>query len=96
MWNKKQSHQKSARSIKPQLLDSVKKTSNKSKNTAMKNLRTQLFYLLVACGASIAHGQQNIQLSMGPGYANDIFYSMNKGIVKTEPNTNWDLSLIHI
>ena len=40
----------------------------------MKNLRTQLLYLLVVFTASIAHGQQNIQLSMGPGYANDIFY----------------------
>ncbi|MBS4055921.1 MAG: T9SS type A sorting domain-containing protein [Bacteroidales bacterium] len=29
---------------------------------------------------------------MGSGYANDVYYSMENGVVKTEPRVNWDIA----
>ncbi|MBE0639799.1 MAG: T9SS type A sorting domain-containing protein [Bacteroidales bacterium] len=34
----------------------------------------------------------NDTISMGPGYTNDVFYSLENGTVKTEPRNNWDLA----
>lgn len=34
----------------------------------------------------------NDTVTMGPGYANDVFYSMQTGVVKTEPRNNWDIA----
>jgi hypothetical protein len=31
-------------------------------------------------------------VTMGPGYTNDVFYSMKNGSQKVEPNTNWHLA----
>jgi len=31
-------------------------------------------------------------IEMGQGYANDVFYSMASGVVKTEPNNNWHIA----
>lgn len=31
-------------------------------------------------------------ISMGPGYANDIYYSLENGVVKTSPRDSWDLA----
>lgn len=31
-------------------------------------------------------------ISMGPGYAGDVFYSLQNGLVKSEPRNNWDLA----
>jgi hypothetical protein len=29
---------------------------------------------------------------MGPGYANDVYYSFENGVVKTDPRSNWDIA----
>ncbi len=34
----------------------------------------------------------NDTITMGPGYANDVFYSLENGVVKTEPRNNWDIA----
>lgn len=31
-------------------------------------------------------------ISMGGGYANDIFYSMENGVIKSEPGNNWEIA----
>ncbi len=31
-------------------------------------------------------------VTMGPGYGNDVFYSLSSGVVKTEPRNNWDIA----
>jgi len=31
-------------------------------------------------------------ISMGSGYANDIFYSLKNGVAATVPRTNWDIA----
>ncbi len=31
-------------------------------------------------------------VTMGPSYSNDVFYSMENGIVKVEPRSNWDIA----
>lgn len=31
-------------------------------------------------------------ISMGGGYANDVFYSMENGVVKSEPRNNWEIA----
>jgi len=31
-------------------------------------------------------------LSMGPGYANDLFYSMSNGLISSEPRSGWELA----
>jgi hypothetical protein len=30
--------------------------------------------------------------TMGPGYANDVFYSFENGVIKTETRSNWDIA----
>jgi hypothetical protein len=44
--------------------------------------------------ASVALTAQNqaVNLSMGPGYANDLYYSFANGLVKSEPGNNWHLA----
>jgi hypothetical protein len=31
-------------------------------------------------------------VAMGPGYGNDVFYSLSGGVVKSEPRNNWDIA----
>ena len=52
--------------------------------------------LLTAAFALLTSGlmaqNQAVNLSMGAGYANDIYYSFANGQVKTEPGNNWHLA----
>jgi hypothetical protein len=58
----------------------------------MKNLLHILFISLILIALqSNLKAQTNDTIVMGASYANDVFYSMESGIVKTEPRNNWDL-----
>jgi hypothetical protein len=52
--------------------------------------------ILISCISSIQLSGQNKNtaesLSMGPGYANDIFYSFENGTVKEVIRSNWDIA----
>lgn len=48
--------------------------------------------LLLAASTSTALLAQNRSVTLGPGYADDVYYSMNAGVVATVPTANWDLA----
>lgn len=49
--------------------------------------------LALACSSPLqAQIAANDSVSLGPGYANDVWYSLQDGAVKTEPANNWDLA----
>jgi len=63
----------------------------------MKIFNTTLFiflFMLLVTPAKNAAGQEYTRdsLVMGPGYANDLFYSFANGLVKEEPRKNWDIA----
>jgi hypothetical protein len=43
-------------------------------------------------GFNALTAQQTIDLSMGAGYASDVYYSLANGQIRTEPALNWDLA----
>ena len=50
-------------------------------------------FLLFLAGANIAlNAQKTDQVSVGAGYANDVYYSLATGEVKTEPRNNWHIA----
>jgi len=56
---------------------------------------TNIFpFLLFFLSLSIA-AQEAVEdvVSIGAGYANQVYYSLENGILKTEPKTNWDICL---
>jgi len=62
----------------------------------MKNL-TYLFLALIIFTSCDKFGSEDPldftdSISMGAGYANDIFYSMGNGVVKTSPRDAWDIA----
>ena len=49
--------------------------------------------LVLFAGANIAlNAQQTETVSVGAGYANDVFYSFTTGTVKAEPRDNWHIA----
>jgi hypothetical protein len=54
----------------------------------MKNIYFSI--LAIISGALIA--QENVQLSLGQGYANQVYYSLENGTVKTVALADWDLA----
>jgi hypothetical protein len=48
--------------------------------------------VLSSLGASFVNGQDPDSIEMGSGYANDIYYSMSTGEVKSEPLDNWHIA----
>lgn len=63
----------------------------------MKNLfyLTLLILMISSCEKEPGNDKPvvlNDSISMGAGYANDIFYSLENGVVKTSPRDNWDLA----
>lgn len=59
----------------------------------MKNIGYLLFTLyLVAFGQRLFANPVHDTVNMGAGYANDVFYSLANGVVKTESRANWDLA----
>ena len=55
-----------------------------------KLLAGAIIYMTVV---TFSVAQTTDSIEMGPGYANDVFYSLATGEVKTEPNNNWHLGL---
>jgi hypothetical protein len=56
----------------------------------MKRLNASL---LLMCGISFSlFSQQPVSISMGAGYANDLYYSLPGGLIKSEPAQNWHLA----
>lgn len=60
------------------------------------NIRLLLFSTLLVLQGVLAtlHAQNWVSDSttMGPSYANDVFYSIENGFIKQEPANNWDLA----
>lgn len=55
--------------------------------------KSLLFLLIVVLTSSVGFSNPvNDTISMSPGYANDVFYSLENGVVKTEARSNWDLA----
>ena len=50
-----------------------------------------LFCLFFYCSAS-AQSWVTDSVTMGPGYGQDVFYSLKLGSLKTVPNNNWHLA----
>lgn len=54
--------------------------------------KSLLLLLIVLFTSTIGFSNPvNDTISMDPGYANDVFYSLENGVVKSEPRNNWDL-----
>jgi hypothetical protein len=58
----------------------------------MKRILSILVIIIVLSASSLLANPVNDTVSMGAGYANDVFYSMQSGVVKTEPRNNWDIA----
>lgn len=50
------------------------------------------FALILALTAATASAQTGHTITQGAGYADDVFFSLNDGIVDVVPGTNWDLA----
>jgi hypothetical protein len=56
-------------------------------------MRSRLLSAAFLLGSwAISAQNQAVNLSMGPGYANDLYYSFANGLVKSEPGNNWHLA----
>lgn len=55
-------------------------------------MNRSFLFSFMALSATALSAQQTIDLSLGAGYSNDVYYSLANGLVKTEPATNWDLA----
>lgn len=56
----------------------------------MKRLNASV---LLMCSISFSlFSQQSVSISMGAGYANDLYYSLPGGLIKSEPAQNWHLA----
>ena len=53
-------------------------------------MKTTLLSIFTLTTALFLKAQETVE--MGAGYANDVYYSLENGVVKTEPATNWDLA----
>ncbi|MDI1234744.1 MAG: T9SS type A sorting domain-containing protein [bacterium] len=52
-----------------------------------------IIFLLVVCSTKLfSQCVTSDSTVMGPAYANDVFYSLQNGTVKTESNNNWNLA----
>ena len=56
----------------------------------MKNIFTIIVIIAFSISAAKA---EKVSVSIGAGYANDVWYSLENGIVKTEPSDNWDIAV---
>jgi len=55
----------------------------------MKNIFTFLFVCFVISSQLFS---EEIEIDLGSGYANDVWYSFKNGVVLTSPNDNWDIA----
>lgn len=56
-----------------------------------KNISILFTLILMAFGQHIFANPTHDTITMGPGYADDVFYSLSNGVIKTETRANWDL-----
>lgn len=56
------------------------------------NIRLAAIVLFVVYASFSKANPVRDTVTMGPGYANDVFYSMSQGVVKAEPRNNWDIA----
>ena len=55
-------------------------------------MKRSFTFLLTMTISYAAQAQQQVDLSMAPGYANELYYSLEEGLIKAEPANNWDLA----
>ncbi|PLW95564.1 MAG: hypothetical protein C0591_10920 [Marinilabiliales bacterium] len=55
-------------------------------------MKKSILTLIVICISAIQILGQTENLSMGPGYANDIYYSFENGTIKEITRNNWDIA----
>ena len=55
-------------------------------------MKRSFTFLLTLTISYAAQAQQPVALSMAPGYANELYYSLEDGLIKAEPANNWDLA----
>lgn len=58
----------------------------------MKKFLQSLLAAMLLPLLSNAANPVNDTVTMGAGYANDVFYSLDNGVVKTETRANWDIA----
>jgi uncharacterized lipoprotein YehR (DUF1307 family) len=51
-----------------------------------------LVFNLIACDPDDQDQTKSYNVSMGAGYANDIYFSLANGVVSTPNRTEWDLA----
>ncbi len=54
-------------------------------------MKQSIFALLIFLSQSVIAQMASDSVSLGTGYANQVFYSFSKGAVHTADNTNWDI-----
>lgn len=50
------------------------------------------FIFLFSLSSRSLHAQVEHQVSVGAGYANEVFFSLKNGVVKTTPRNSWDIA----
>lgn len=58
-------------------------------------LKSSYFFVIFAfilVGSNSSFAQQEFEIDMGAGYANQVWFSLETGLVKAEPKDNWDLA----
>ncbi len=55
-------------------------------------LRNTLKYAFIASLLSTNINAKEVEIDLTPGYANDVWYSLTNGVVKSESKDNWDIA----
>ncbi len=55
-------------------------------------MKKSIFTLIIICISTIQVFGQSETLSMGPGYANDLYYSFENGTIEEIARNNWDIA----
>ena len=75
------------------VLELFKKNTNKFNFFMMKITNIFALFLFFLSISAVAQETVEDVVSIGQAYANQVFYSLENGIVKTEPKNNWDICL---
>ncbi|MCP4520700.1 MAG: T9SS type A sorting domain-containing protein [Cytophagales bacterium] len=55
-------------------------------------MKKNLLSLVLTAVCSLLYAQQDVTVSTGAGYADDVYYSLENGVVKTSARNAWDLA----
>jgi hypothetical protein len=58
----------------------------------MKKLVLQIALLFISVAQVVAQTTANDSISLGAGYANDVYYSFGNGVVSTQPGSTWHIA----